>query len=291
MRFHVLGSGSSGNASLVTAGGVGVLLDVGFGPRTLSRRLTEVGAHWDHIHFALLTHIHSDHWNENSLRHFGRRGIPLYCHEEHVAAMRPLSAAFNQLCNLGLVRHYQVGSLCRFDGGMTCRPFALRHDGGATFGFRLEWEGRCLAYAADLGSWNRALVREFVDVDLLALEFNHDVEMEKASGREEHLVQRVLGDRGHLSNDQAADLLEAVLAASAPGRLRHLVQLHLSRQCNLPALAHAAAHKVREKSGMEFEVHTAEQSQPGPTIQVERSDLEPAATSERQQWLPGWDHS
>ena len=290
MQFHVLGSGSSGNASLVVAGAVGVLVDLGFGPRTLTRRLADIGASWDNVHGAVLTHVHTDHWHENSLRHLERRRLTLHCHPDHVAALRPMSAAFCRLHDTGLVHTYRIGAQCRFDGGLMCRPLPLQHDGGATCGFRFDWDGRSLGYAADLGSWNRTLVEDLIDVDLLALEFNHDVAMEKASGRAAQLIDRVLGEHGHLSNEQAAALLHAVLAASAPGRLRHLVQLHLSRQCNRRDLAHAAASMVRDKAGARFQVHTAHQDQPGPTILVERHALEPAAAlGKRQMTLPGWD--
>src|SRR5262249_58433243 len=81
------------------------------------------------------------------------------------------------------------------------------------------------------------LADALADVDLLALEFNHDVGLERSSGRSPYLIARVLGEEGHLSNEQAANLLREVLRRSPPGRLRQLVQLHLSRECNRPHLA------------------------------------------------------
>src|SRR5262249_30588207 len=131
--------------------------------------------------------------------------------------------------------------------GLRCRPLPVSHDGGATFGFRLEggadlFGHACAAgYVADLGCWDDALAGALAEVDLLALELNHDVGMECASGRTPRLIARVLGDEGHLSNEQAAGLLRAVLRRSTPGRLRHVVQLHLSRDCNPPSLAAGAA--------------------------------------------------
>jgi hypothetical protein len=102
-------------------------------------------------------------------------------------------------------------------------------------------------------------------VDLLAVEFNHDEEMERSSGRSPHLIARVLGDEGHLSNHQAAGLLRAVLARTPNGRLRHVVQLHLSRECNRPALARAAAQAILvERDGVSL--HTAEQDRSGATL-------------------------
>ena len=103
-------------------------------------------------------------------------------------------------------------------------------------------------YATDLGTWQSSLAEALANVDILALEFNHDVAMEKSSGRDPQLIARVLGDAGHLSNEQAAALVREVLLRSQPNRMRHLVQLHMSRQCNRPTLARAVAERVLRRT-------------------------------------------
>jgi hypothetical protein len=133
-----------------------------------------------------------------------------------------------------------------------------------------------------------------LNVDVLALEFNHDENMEKASGRAESLIRRVLGDHGHLSNDQAAELLAEVLARSAPRRLQHLVQLHPSQQCNRPKLAQAVARKVFRDHDPTIQVHTAKQARPGAWLTLSppsarKMKKEQMAFSDQQPWLPGWD--
>ncbi len=156
--------------------------------------------------------------------------------------------------------------------GCRCEPLALKHDGGITCGFRIEGPadvfGRCwaLAYAADLGSWDCGLARRLADVDVLALEFNHDVALQYASGRSPRLIRRVLGDHGHLSNTQAAALFAEVLRQSDAGRLQHLVQLHLSRQCNRSELAQRAAETVIRATGLSVTVYTTSQDIAGPPV-------------------------
>jgi phosphoribosyl 1,2-cyclic phosphodiesterase len=273
LRFTVLASGSGGNASLVEADGFGVLLDAGLGPRQLGSRLAAAGLSWADVHAALLTHTHSDHWKDRTLAHLHRRKIPFFCHPEHHGLLRATSRGFVGLYAAGLVRPFAAGESLELSCGLRCRPLPVRHDGGATFGFRLEAApdlfGRAasLAYAADLGCWDDALADALSDVDLLAVEFNHDVELEYASGRMPRLIARVLGDEGHLSNVQAADLVRAVLARSPDGRPRHLVQLHLSRDCNRPALARAAALAALAGRS-DVTVHTAEQDSPGATLHL-----------------------
>src|SRR5262245_13176707 len=108
MEFCVLASGSSGNASLVRANGLGVLLDVGLGPRLLARRLGEVGSDWYGIHAALLTHTHGDHWREKTLCCLAEQRIVLHCHEHHARQLAD-SRGFAALYNEGLVRTFACG--------------------------------------------------------------------------------------------------------------------------------------------------------------------------------------
>ena len=103
------------------------------------------------------------------------------------------------------------------------------------------------------------MIEAFADVNVLALEFNHCERMERMSGRPRFLVQRVLGAEGHLSNDQAADAVRAIARASDTKSLKHLVQLHLSRDCNLPSLAQEAGRAALAEVGSAAAVTTAQQ--------------------------------
>jgi phosphoribosyl 1,2-cyclic phosphodiesterase len=274
LRFTVLASGSGGNASLLETDGFALLLDAGLGPRQLASRLATVKASWRQVQAVLLTHTHSDHWNERTLTYLHRLKIPLYCHDEHHESLRSYSPGFAALQAGNLVRGYEPECELQLAPSLRCRPFPLRHDGGATFGFRLEGaddlfgQPCAVAYAADLGSWTAELAQALADVDVLALEFNHDVELEFASGRSPRLIQRVVGDAGHLSNVQAAALLREVLRLSPPGRLQHVVQLHLSRDCNRPGLAQQTAAAVLADSPTAPEVHTACQDVPLGTLVI-----------------------
>lgn len=273
-RLTVLASGSAGNATLLEADGFGLLLDAGLGPRQLARRLALVDRSWRSIHAVVLTHTHTDHWKESTFAQLLRLQIPLYCHADHVRRLRLWSLVFADLLRADLVRLFEAETLWPLSSGLMCRALTLRHDGGATFGFRFECatngekEACALAYAADLGTWDTDLAQALSDVDVLALEFNHDIALQRASDRPPQLIARILSDEGHLSNDQAARLLHAVLDRSPPGRLRHLIQLHLSRDCNHPALAAAAAQNVLTNVRSALRVHTAHQDQPLPGIDL-----------------------
>ncbi len=279
VHFHVLASGSSGNCSVLDLDGCAVLIDLGLGPRQLAGRCREHPPLWERIGAALLTHLHGDHWNDNTLKHLLQHRVPLYCHPEHTA-LGQWSDAFTALCEAGLVHRYSAGQSFALGDACRCAPLELKHDGGVTCGFRFEGASWALGYAADLGSWDRDLARRLADVDVLALEFNHDVAMQYASGRSPRLIRRVLGDHGHLSNNQAAALFAEVLRRSERGRLQHLVQLHLSRQCNRPELAHRAAQAVIERTGAAVAVHLTTQDTAGPRLAID-GGRRPGATGRR----------
>jgi len=274
-RFTVLASGSSGNSSLLEVDGFGLLLDIGLGPRQLASRLTTSGRSWQNVQAVLLTHTHGDHWNFRTLAALLAKRIPLYCHDEHRAVLEAECppGLYPALVGARLLRTYRDDDVLVFAGALECLPLAVRHDSGATFGFRITGPadlfgaGWSIGYAADLGCWDARLADALSGVDLLALEFNHDVAMQRSSGRHPMLIARVLGDEGHLSNAQAAALLRQMLINNSERRPRQIVQLHLSRQCNHPRLAAQAAQSVLDELGLAIPIHTAIQHNPSPAFE------------------------
>ena len=276
LQFAVLGSGSLGNASLLSAGSSAVLIDAGFGPRVLADRLRAIGRGWNTIAAAVLTHTHADHVDDATLRAFARHQITFYAHASHLDALagRP---GFEALAGRGLARSYSDLPFLTPNGARV-EPVPLSHDGGPTFGFRVEMRPDRrerpigVGYAADTGVWSDTLADAFAEVDVLAVEFNHDVALERSSGRPWPLIQRCLGDRGHLSNDQGAALVAEVLSRSTSRPPRHVVLLHLSRECNRAEIAieaaHAASRRVLGGRAQRLSVHAARQADPYPTLSV-----------------------
>src|SRR5262249_40514578 len=141
LRVSVLASGSGGNATLVETETIGVLIDVGLGPRQLSDRLRAVGAAWSRVHAVVLTHTHSDPWKENTLAQLLVRNIPLYCHPEHHRVPREYGSTFKQLQSAGLVHSFEPDVEFALGPSLRCRPLPVTHDAGPTFGFRFETTG------------------------------------------------------------------------------------------------------------------------------------------------------
>lgn len=253
LRFAMLASGSRGNAALLRTSGFSLQIDAGLRPRHLSERLASAGSAWGRVSMALLTHTHGDHIVDSALGGLARHRVPLMCHEGHREALARLPG-FVRFERAGLLRTYDERPFL-LPGGWRVEPLPLSHDSGPTFGFRFELRPArrtpsiAVGYVADTGCWGPAIADALTDVDLVAIEFNHDVELQRLSGRHPKLIARNLGDRGHLSNEQGAELLSRVLSQSARGVVRHVVMLHLSEQCNRPELALASATRALREAG------------------------------------------
>ena len=204
VTYHTLASGSAGNSALVRAGDTGVLIDIGMDERLIAHRLAATGHGWRDVNAVLLTHAHSDHWTDLSLAQIRRQKTLFYCHPDHELLIRRPDGEFAALRQAGLVRSFRDGEPIRLSELLTVTPVQVPHDSDPTFAFRIDGlspEGQewSLAHASDLGMCPQELFDVFRDVDLLALEFNHDVAMQRASGRPRRLIDRVLGDQGHLA--------------------------------------------------------------------------------------------
>jgi phosphoribosyl 1,2-cyclic phosphodiesterase len=272
VQFAVLASGSQGNSTLIGGRGAHLLIDVGMGPRTLAGRLARIGAGWPAVGAVALTHTHGDHVDSATFLELARRGLAIHCHEGHRAALAG-DPGFQRLEAGRLVLPYDDRPFMTATGHRL-EPICLRHDGGPTFGFRIEVPAErrghlvSIGYLADTGSWSEAMAESLVDVNVLGVEFNHDVGMQQTSGRPPVLIARNLGDEGHLSNHQGAELVQAVLARSRAGALKHLVLLHLSQQCNRPALALEAARQAVRAHSRRVAVHAARQCPPHPNLWI-----------------------
>ncbi len=266
-RVAVLGSGSSGNATLLQVAGRGLLIDCGFSPRDLLIRFQSIGLSWSNVNAVLLTHTHGDHWNRFVLEQIRRLKIPLIAHSKHHTALSDCDE-YAQLKKAGLVHNYTSASFT-LGGILRVQPIEVPHDSEPTFAFRIGQtlpDGQTWSYghASDLGCVSDTLRSAFQGVDVLALEFNHDVQLERASKRPRHLVQRVLSDYGHLSNDQASDAVKEWVEAGEPGELQAVIALHLSRDCNRPELAIPAATAAAPQS----KIYVATQTQATPMIAI-----------------------
>ena len=224
MKVWILGTGSSGNAVLVEGDGTRVLIDVGFGPRTLATRLKVADVDPASIDACLLTHDHSDHVS-GVARAAKKWGWAVFATEgtRQSAALESVS-----------VTPLPVGQAMRIDG-LEVTALPIPHDATEPVGFLATAvsTGARATICYDIGHADqnvRSLCRES---DVLVLEANHDEGMLWAGPYPPWLCQRIACNTGHLSNRAAG----ALARDSVTGKTAHVVLAHLSHQNNTPEMA------------------------------------------------------
>lgn len=247
MQLVVLASGSTGNCTLIEAGRgddrVLVALDCGIPQRTGRDLAADAGLSLTAVDAVLLTHAHADH-SSNVVPVAARAKAPVWAHPE-VVDQRPQLAAREFERRRVTLRPYENQREFTI-GPLRVTPIALPHDAEPTHGFLFEDEaGRRAGYFSDLGTPEVLLDGVLDGLEALVLEFNYDPDMLRDGPYPPHLVARIDGDRGHLSNQQSA----RVLREACPPTLRHLTLAHLSRHNNRPRLALEAAQQALSEAG------------------------------------------
>lgn len=253
MRFVSLGSGSKGNATLVESGGTRVLVDCGFAGREAQRRLADVGVPATELDAILVTHEHGDHVRgvETLATRFG---IDVW-----TTAGTWRQAGGSGLPGLQLFSGHQGGFRV---GDIRVTPFPVPHDAREPCQFVFECDGLRLGTLTDSGHITSHIRELLQDCDALVLECNHDKEMLRNGPYPPALKARVGGPFGHLSNDQAAELLDAI----SPTRLRHLLVAHMSGKNNRPDLARNALLEV--STDLAQRLTLGDQDRPGPWLSL-----------------------
>jgi phosphoribosyl 1,2-cyclic phosphodiesterase len=227
LRFRSLGSGSTGNATLIEAGGSSgfrLLVDCGLGIRQLSARLGQSGLADSDIDAIFITHEHSDHIG--CARQFARRhGVPVWMSMGTWTALDKPDFE-------GWLRIAQDGVAIDL-GGLQLTPFTVPHDAREPLQLTCTDGAVKLGVLTDLGHATAHVLDHLQQCDALLLESNHDSAMLEASSYPFFLKRRVGGQFGHLSNTASAEVARAVCHP----RMKHLVAAHLSQQNNRPELA------------------------------------------------------
>ncbi len=232
MRICILGSGSSGNATLIVAGETRVLIDCGLSGKETMRRLQEIGEDPHKINAIVITHEHGDH------------ASGLHVVAKTIGAPVFISSATLTACKLGdkvknIKRGEEISSSQDFAvGEIKFHPFSIPHDAADPFAYTLEYRGIKAGIAVDLGYYHGLAAERFRDCDALVLESNYETDMLRACTYYPwSLKQRIMSRHGHTSNDELARFLRD----DFDGKAQHIVLAHLSQNSNHPELARLAA--------------------------------------------------
>ena len=237
MKLWVLGSGSRGNAVVVESGACRLMIDVGFGPRILKKRLQSIGIEPESIDACVITHEHSDHIR-GAARAARRWQWPLFVTGGTYGASR-LAALETPAAKI------KAGVTIEFPDTVV-ETFRTPHDAEEPIGVVVTEQrtGVRAAILTDIGCASRTVRRMVQDVDLLVIESNHDEQMLWNGSYPLSLQRRIASRVGHLSNAECADLVQD----SVTTRLRQVVLAHISEENNTPRIAFDNMHEALRKT-------------------------------------------
>ena len=231
IRFCSLGSGSSGNATVVTAtSGITttrLLIEAGFSLREIEMRLQRVGLEASDLDAVFVTHEHGDHVG-CALALAERYGLAVWMSRGTWRAIGPAPAP----ARLSFARDGEKVTV----GDIEVTPFTVAHDAAEPLQLRCSDGSVSLGVLTDLGSITAHMLEHIAGCAALVLECNHDVDLLAASRYPASLKSRIGGRFGHLSNSTAAE----ILARTDNVRLTHVIAAHLSRENNRPELVRTA---------------------------------------------------
>lgn len=230
MKLCSIASGSSGNCIYVGSSRTNLLVDAGVSAKKIEYGLSGIDILPDSIQGILVTHEHSDHIS----------GLGILARKYHI----PIYATYGTIQEIRQIK--AIGDIPEelfspvkpnepfYINDIRVEPFSTSHDAIDPVCYTMQAEGKKVGIATDLGMYDDYIVTKLKESDLLMVEANHDVNMLMVGRYPYYLKQRILGDRGHLSNDTSADLISKLVN----GKLKSVLLAHLSKENNYEELAY-----------------------------------------------------
>ena len=251
MKSFSLQSGSNGNCIYVETSDARLLFDAGISGRQAQLRMHESGRDINKVQALIISHDHNDHVRCAGVYH-RKFDLPVYLTKRTLGAAKGLG-------QMREVNHFDAGQTLSF-GRTKVHTLRTAHDAVEGVAFVVEKGRKRLGIFTDLGHVFGELPEWLNSVDAAYLESNYDPQLLKTGPYPVWLQRRIAGDRGHLSNPEAARL-----ARNCCGRLKMLALAHLSEHNNTPELALKLAQTQAEGK---YEVRVAPRGGAGPVLEV-----------------------
>lgn len=250
-KFCPLFSSSGGNSIYIGGGENSILIDAGMSAKQTETALNNIGVDPDSISDIFITHEHNDHI----------KGIKVFT-KKHKVKLHMTAGTYEALIKTDTLDNATDCNIISSDGAevgyMLVKSFATSHDASESCGYTVELaNGRKMSVATDLGIMTDTVFGAIKGSDLVLLESNHDVNMLECGGYPYILKRRILGAKGHLSNDVCAETLVKLIES---GTTRFFLG-HLSRENNIPQLAYqtsvSALSLAGAKEGEDYYIRVA----------------------------------
>lgn len=230
MRVCSIASGSSGNCVYVGSQAVHLLVDIGISKKKTEVGLNSLGITGNEIDGIFITHEHTDHINGIGV--FLRKyHTPVYATEKTIQEI--LRCKTLGSLDVSLFHKIKADQKIMIKD-VTIHPMSISHDAADPVAYRISYGKKKVGICTDLGSYNRYTIECLKEMNVLLIEANHDVRMLEAGSYPYYLKQRILGKKGHLSNEDSGKLLSSILH----DKLQAIILGHLSIENNLPELAY-----------------------------------------------------
>lgn len=223
MKFALLASGSAGNCCVIRHKDTSIVIDCGTTKKYLTGCFTQLGYDYQKSNALLITHTHSDHVSQMKMFH----SIPTYATQEIMT---------DHLHGIAPFEEFDVQ-----DFHITVLP--MSHDCEGTVGYIIEADNEKMVYVTDTGYVRDEVKQRIHDADYYIFESNHDIEMLMQTSRPVYLKQRIIGDSGHLCNEDCANIVSDALGEHT----KEIVLAHISREGNTRGLALQALEKQLAK--------------------------------------------
>ncbi len=224
MTITLLASSSKGNTSLLSTADKHYLIDAGISALRLRAGLAQCGLSMSQISGIFITHEHRDHCC--GLGQLAKKNDLL------IYATQRCSRDLREMAPQARFHYILPGEKLELDD-LTVLPITAHHDALDHICFIFECKGARLGYITDTGHICDKITEACQQLDALCVESNYDEGMLRSSSRPLSLITRIACNWGHLSNEQCAQFVKSI----ASERLRNIVLLHLSQDCNTPELA------------------------------------------------------
>lgn len=264
MRFCSIASGSSGNCIYVGSDTTHILVDAGISAKKTEEGINSLGLKPSEIDAILITHEHSDH-----IKGIGvlarKYQIPLYATAgtlEGIKFTSSLGSIDPDLFHtIRADEKFYIKDIC-------VRPMRTSHDAKESCAYRLESDGKKVGIITDLGKYDDYIVDCLKNLDIIMAEANHDVRMLQVGPYPYYLKQRILSDRGHLSNENSGRLISEILHDN----VKDIFLGHLSKENNIPELAYETVRleieaSVNKYHGNDFPIRVAKRDCPSTCIE------------------------
>ena len=257
MKVTLLASGSRGNSLYIESHGSAIIIDQGLTHREFLKRLESRGCDAGRIKAILVTHEHGDHISGVGIT-ARKLGIPIYATEGTLSGVEKKLNGFERVVAIETGKPF---SLERMD----ILPFSVSHDARDPVQYRISTKGKTLATATDLGFVSLLVTERLKGCDLVVLESNYDIDMLRNGSYPWPLKKRIEGNRGHLSNKNAAEILFNLSKSGMP----KAVLAHLSEENNSPDVAERTVRELFGKFDRKLGLlEVATQNEPTPLIEL-----------------------